>query len=90
MGFCNYSSMFSCVLRYVHSSFDYILMGMREFVSLFSLFSWCFVIVAWLFLLIPWVCLQVVIVVFPDHTHLLFIYKSILYRFAMRVKKCGP
>ena len=26
----------------------------------------------WLFLAKPWVCLQFVIVVFPDHTHLLF------------------
>ena len=26
----------------------------------------------WLFLAVPWVCLQFVIVVFPDHTHLLF------------------
>ena len=29
-------------------------------------------IVVWLFLGVPWVCLQFVIVVFPDHTHLLF------------------
>ena len=26
----------------------------------------------WLFLTVPWVGLQYVIVVFPDHTHLLF------------------
>ena len=26
-----------------------------------------------LFLTVPWVCLQFVIVVFPDHTHLLFL-----------------
>ena len=26
------------------------------------------------FLALPWVCLQFVIVVFPDHTHLLFLY----------------
>ena len=26
----------------------------------------------WLFLMMPSVCLQFVIVVFPDHTHLLF------------------
>ena len=31
------------------------------------------VIVVWLFLTVPWVCLQFVIVVFPDHTHLLFL-----------------
>ena len=30
-------------------------------------------VVVWLFLAVPWVCLQFVIVVFPDHTHLLFL-----------------
>ena len=38
--------------------------------------------VLWLFLTVPWVGLYCVIVVFPDHTHLLFIlynlYKSLL------------
>ena len=29
----------------------------------------------WLFLVVPWVGLQCVIVVFPDHTHLLFVKK---------------
>ena len=29
-------------------------------------------IVMWLFLAMPQVCLQFVIVLFPDHTHLLF------------------
>ena len=28
--------------------------------------------VVWLFLPVPWVCLRFVIVVFPDHTQLLF------------------
>ena len=28
--------------------------------------------VEWLFLAVPWGCLKFVIVVFPDHTHLLF------------------
>ena len=27
----------------------------------------------WLFLIVSWVCLQFVIVVFPDHTHFLFV-----------------
>ena len=58
---------------YVHSSFAIILMGKRELVALFSLSSWCLVIVVWLFLAVPWVCLQFVIVVFPDHTQLLFL-----------------
>ena len=57
----------------VHSSFTIILMGKRELVALLSLSSWCLVIVVWLFLAVPWVCLQFVIVVFPDHTHLLFL-----------------
>ena len=30
-------------------------------------------IVVWLFFAMPWVCLQYVIVVFTDHTHLLFL-----------------
>ena len=45
----------------------------RELVALLSLSSWYFVIVLWLFLAVPWVCLQFVSVVFPDHTHLLFL-----------------
>ena len=44
----------------------------RELVALLCLSSWCLVIVVWLFLAMPWGCLQFVIVVFPDHTHLLF------------------
>ena len=47
------------------------LIGKRELVALLSLSSWCFLIVVWLFLALPWACLQVVIVVFPDHTHYL-------------------
>ena len=30
------------------------------------------VMVVWLFLAMPWVCLRFVIVVYPDHTHFLF------------------
>ena len=47
-------------------------MGKRELVALLSLSSWCIVMVVWLFLMVPWVCLWFVIVVFPDHTNLLF------------------
>ena len=47
-------------------------MGMRELVALLSLSSWRLVSVVWLSLAVPWVCLQFVIVVFPDHTYLLF------------------
>ena len=32
--------------------------------------------VLWLFLTVPWVGLQCVIVVFPDHTHLLFFMQA--------------
>ena len=63
------------LLCYVHSSFAIILMAKRELVDLLSLSSWWFVIVVWLFLVVPWVCLQFVIVVLPDHTHLLFIMR---------------
>ena len=72
VGVCN-CSMFCCMLLYDHSSFAMILMGKRELVSFLSLSSWCLVIVVWLFLAVSWVCLQFVIVVFPDHTHLLFL-----------------
>ena len=64
--------MICCALLYVPSSFAIILMGKRELVDLLSLSSWCLVIVVWLFLAVPWVCLQCVIVVFLDYTHLLF------------------
>ena len=73
MGVCN-CSMFCCMLLYVHSSFAIILTGIRELVVLLSLSSWCLVMVVWLFFAVPLVCLRFVIVVFPDHTHLLFLY----------------
>ena len=64
--------MFCCVLLYVHSSIAIILMGKRELDDLLNLSSWCRVMVERLFLAVPRGCLQFVIVVFPDHTHLLF------------------
>ena len=72
MGVCNCST-FWCTLLNVPSSFAIILMGKRELVALLGLSSWCIVVVVWLFLVVPWVCLRLVIVVFPDHTHLLFL-----------------
>ena len=42
-------------------------------------------IVVWLFLAVPWVCLQSVIVVFPDHTHLLFFSQLKLPSFKVMV-----
>ena len=71
MQVCNCSNICS-PLFYVHSSFAIILMGKRKLVALLSLSSWCLLMVVWLLLAVPWVCLLFVIVVFPDHTHLLF------------------
>ena len=64
--------MFCCTLLYVHSSIAIILMGKRELIALLNLSFWCLVMVERLFLAVPQGCLQFVIVVFPDHTHLLF------------------
>ena len=72
MGVCN-CSMFCCTLLYVHSSIAIILMGKRELIALLNMSSWCLVMVGRLFLAVPRGCLQFVIVVFPDHTHLLFL-----------------
>ena len=46
------------------------MMGKR---GLVDLSSWCPVMVERLFLAVPQGCLLFVIVVFPDHTHLLFL-----------------
>ena len=72
MGVCN-CSMFCCTLPCVRSSIAIILMGKRELVALLKLSSWCLVMVERLFLAVPQGCLRFVIVVFPDHTHLLFL-----------------
>ena len=73
VGVCN-CSMFCCTLLYVLSSTAIILMGKRKLVALLNLSSWCLVVVERLFLAVPGGCLRFVIVVFPDHTHLLFLY----------------
>ena len=73
MGVCNYS-MFCCTLRYVHSSIAIILMGERELAAFINLSPWCLVMVERLFLAVPRDCLPFVIVVFPDHTHFLFLW----------------
>ena len=72
MGVCN-CSMFCCTLLYAHFSIAIILMGKRELIALLNLSSWCLVMVERLFLAVPRGSLQFVIVVFPDHTHLLFL-----------------
>ena len=51
----------------------------RELAALLCLSSWCLVIVVWLCLAMLRVSLQFVIVVFPDHTHLLFLHLTIIY-----------
>ena len=71
--------MFCCTLLYIHSSIAIILMGNNELVALLNLSSWCLLMVERLFLTVPWGCLRFVIVVFPDHTHLLFLERSVKY-----------
>ena len=46
-------------------------MGKRELVALLILSPWCLAMVGRLFLAMPRGCLRFVVVVFPDHTHLL-------------------
>ena len=76
MEVCN-CSMFCCTLLYIHSSIAIILMGKRELIALLNLSSWCLVMVERLFLAVPQGCQQFVIVVFPDHTHLLFLIQKV-------------
>ena len=47
-------------------------MEKRELIALLNLSSWCLMMVERLFLAVPRGCLRFVIVVFPDHTHLIF------------------
>ena len=68
--------MYCCTLLYVNSSIASILMGKRELIAFLNLSSWCLVMVERLFLAVPWGSLQFLIVVFPDHTHLLFLQNS--------------
>ena len=86
MGICN-CSMFCCTLLYVLSSIAIILMGMRELVALLNLSSWTLVMVERLFLAVPRGCLQFVIVVFPDHTHLLFLF--VMFNCVFVTFQCG-
>ena len=60
------------MLLYVNSSIAIILMEKRELVALLNLSSWCLLMVERLVLAVPRGCLR--FVVFPDHTHLLFLY----------------
>ena len=75
VGVCG-CSMFCCTLLYVRSGVAAVLMGRRGLVALLGLSSWCLMVVGWLLLAVPRVRLRFVIVVFPDHTHLLFLRSS--------------
>ena len=79
--------MFFCTLLCVRSRIAIILMGKRELVALLNLSSWCPVMVEWLFLAMPQGCLRFVIVVFPDHTHLLIYWDNprIFFLYALTV-----
>ena len=77
MGVCG-CSMFCCTILCVHSSIAIILMGKRELVALLNMSSWCLVVVERLFHVQQPDCLQFVIVVFPDDTHLLFLLLVLL------------
>ena len=61
-------------------------MGKRELVALLNLSSWCLVMVERLFLAVPQGCLRFVIVVFPDHTHLLFLTWLVMLLFVVAHK----
>ena len=63
------------VVRYFMSI---LVLGKRELIALLNLSSWCLVMVERLFLAVPRGCLKLVIVVFPDHTHLLFLTEDLM------------
>ena len=67
-------SLFCYALLCVNFSVAIILKRKRKVVVSLLLSYRCIVTinVLWLFLTVPWVGLQYVIVVFPDHNHLLF------------------
>ena len=52
-------------------------MGKRELEALLRLSFLGLLMVEQLFLAVPWGCLRFVIVVFPDHTDLLFLIKKL-------------
>ena len=78
MEVCN-CSMFCCTLLYIYFSIAIILRGKRELIALLNLSSWCLVMVERLFLAVPPGRLRFVILVFPDHTHLLFFIIRVIF-----------
>ena len=78
--------LFCYALLCVHSSFAIILKRKRKLVALLLL-SYRYIVtinILWLFLTVLWAGLQYVIVVFPDHTHLIF-YKVLLCQDQARI-----
>ena len=71
MGFC------------VLSSFEIIMKKKRGLAALLLLYYSCLVsvYVLWFFPTVPWIGIQCVIVVFPDHTHVLTLSSEILMVF---------
>ena len=80
-------SLICCALFYVHSSFAIVFKRKRKQVALFLLSYRCLFTlnVMWLFLMVPWVGLRCVIVVFADHTNLLF---YAVYNVCVRSGQC--
>ena len=77
------------VVRYFMSILVLQSSWLRELIALLNLSSWCLVTVERLFLAVPRGCLQFVIVVFPDHTHLLFLGNMFhSYMQSIKVKIC--
>ena len=74
-------SLFWYALLCVFSSFAIILKRKRELVALLLLSYGCLptLNVLWLFLTVLWVSLQCVIVIFSDHTHLLFDVMTLVF-----------
>ena len=66
------------LLNHLQEEFAIILKKKRKLVALLLLSYRCIVSLneMWLFLTVPYVGLQYVIVVFPDHTHLLLLQES--------------
>ena len=66
-------SLICYALLCAHSSFAVILKWKKALIALLVLSYRCMVTinVLWLFLTVTWVGLQCLIVIFPDHTHLL-------------------
>ena len=60
-----------------------VLVGNRELVALRNLSSWCLVMVERLFFTVPRGCLWFVIVVFLEHTHLLFL-KPLIFMYLLK------